>query len=157
MSKKSEYLKCYYKENIEKYKKSYKNFRKKNPEKCKEYSKSYCERNPEKIILLAAKTRAKQKNLEFNLELKDIYIPEYCPVFGIKLENRKDFEGHIDTSPSLDRIDNTKGYIKGNVKIISSKANRIKNDGTREEHQKVVEYLDRCQKQNLLPKLCKVS
>jgi hypothetical protein len=34
---------------------------------------------------------------------------------------------------SLDRIDSSKGYIKGNVWVISLRANRIKNDSTPQE------------------------
>ena len=39
----------------------------------------------------------------------------------------------IENSPSLDRIDPTKGYVKGNVWIISHKANVFKSYATHEE------------------------
>lgn len=74
---------------------------------------------------------------DFNLEPQDIVIPETCPVLGIKLAlNTKP----QDDSPSIDRIDNSKGYIKGNVHVISFKANRIKNNATPEELMKVASY-----------------
>ena len=47
-----------------------------------------------------------------------------CPIFGIDME----FDGHRDTSPSLDRVDPTKGYTKDNVLWISYLANRMKSD-----------------------------
>lgn len=47
-----------------------------------------------------------------------------------------------DNSPSLDRIDNSSGYVKGNVHIISMRANRIKSDATLQELKSVVKYLD---------------
>lgn len=92
--------------------------------------------NLEYKILCRARSRAIQKELEFNLEVSDIIIPINCPVLGNKL-----IEKHFDWSPSIDRIDNSKGYIKGNIEIISNKANRIKSDGTLEEFEKLVIYL----------------
>ena len=68
------------------------------------------------------------KKLPFNIEITDIIIPEICPVLGIKIEIN---EGkYKDNSPSLDRINNSLGYIKGNISIISWRANKLKNDGT---------------------------
>jgi hypothetical protein len=83
-------------------------------------------------LMWAAKYRAKKKGLEFNIDAYDVIIPEVCPYLGIKIENGT--LGNHDASPSLDRIDSSKGYIKGNVEIISWKANQIKNNGTAEEH-----------------------
>jgi hypothetical protein len=93
-----------------------------------------------KSMLSRAKARAKTKGLEFNLSAKDIYIPEYCPMLNIKLEFYQG-QGGSDNSPALDRTDSTKGYIKGNVQVISSKANRIKTNATTEEIKLVYEYL----------------
>jgi len=45
-----------------------------------------------------------------------------------------------DNSPTLDRIDNTKGYTKDNIIIVSFKANTIKNSATIEELEKVLQY-----------------
>lgn len=82
------------------------------------------------------KRRAKVEGLEFNLELDDIIIPDICPLLGIPLRRNK--LGGGPDSPSLDRIDPTKGYIKGNVWVISMKANAAKNNLTLEEMQKLV-------------------
>lgn len=78
-----------------------------------------------------AKKRSKKLNIDFNIDLTDIKIPKICPILGIelKLDNQK-FEHN---SPSIDRIDNSKGYIKGNIVIISDRANRMKRDSTFEE------------------------
>ena len=62
-----------------------------------------------------------------------------CPVFG------KPFEMFDKTSsfcPSLDRVDPAKGYVRGNVRYISARANRIKYDATAEELLQVVKYLE---------------
>jgi hypothetical protein len=95
-------------------------------------------KNPASRLLSSAKTRAKKRGLEFNLELEDIVIPEYCPILGLKLK-----QGGFNSpnSPSLDRVDNSKGYIKGNVKVISHRANSIKRDATLEELQAICEYM----------------
>ena len=82
-------------------------------------------------LLNYARRNARRRGEECSLELKDIIIPEYCPVLGIKLEPGSD--SHQDCSPSVDRIDSTKGYTKDNVWIISARANRIKNNATIEE------------------------
>ena len=84
-------------------------------------------------MLGAAKSRAKKKNLAFNLELSDIVIPEFCPVFGVKLEKASGKTSTRDNSPSLDRIRPEKGYVKGNVWVISNKANTMKSNATVEE------------------------
>lgn len=79
----------------------------------------------------SAKNRAAKKGLEFNIEESDIIIPAICPLLNIPIMfgTRKDY----NSSPSIDRIDNTKGYIKGNIWIISKKANTMKNSATLEE------------------------
>ena len=82
-------------------------------------------------LLNYARRNARRRGEECSLELKDIVIPEYCPVLGIKLEPGS--HSHQDCSPSVDRIDSTKGYTKDNVWIISARANRIKNNATIEE------------------------
>ena len=82
-------------------------------------------------LLNYARRNARRRGEECTLELKDIVIPEYCPALGIKLEPGS--HSHQDCSPSVDRIDSTKGYSKDNVWIISARANRIKNNATIDE------------------------
>lgn len=95
-------------------------------------------KNPENRILLSAKHRAKKKGLDFNLELKDIEIPAVCPALGIPLK----FKGErFYDSPSLDRTDNKKGYIKGNIEVISGRANMLKRNASLEELSLLVDYL----------------
>ena len=79
------------------------------------------------------------KQLEFNIELIDIIIPEMCPILGIKLNKSNNTTS--PNSPSLDRIDSSKGYIKGNVIVISHRANTIKSNGTAEEHEKIAKFI----------------
>lgn len=105
----------------------------KNKEKIIEASKKYAKKNPDKVILLSAKHRALRKGLEFNLTLdyiSSLLKPEACPVLGI----------HTDQW-HLDRKDNSKGYIEGNVFFISRRANVLKSDGTIEEFIKIIDYM----------------
>ena len=94
--------------------------------------------NPEKLILQAAKQRALKKNIEFNLKEIDILIPDECPVLGIKLI--KGIDKLSDNSPSIDRIDNNKGYTKDNILIVSYKVNAIKRNASIEELGLIYEF-----------------
>lgn len=99
-------------------------------------------------IMINAKKRAKIKGIEFSLELKDMpYIPEYCPILGIKIEPNK-YAGPKDCSPSLDRINPNFGYVKGNVRIISNRSNRIKSDATLEELELILQDAKNIQDNN---------
>ena len=87
-----------------------------------------------------AKSRAKKNNLPFNIELDDIVIPERCPLLGIKIESTE--VRNSPNNPSLDKIIPEKGYIKGNVWVISNRANTLKNDATLQELKTLVENLE---------------
>lgn len=101
--------------------------------------------DPLKAIIWGAKYRAKKRGIEFNLRVEDFKIPDVCPVLGIPLMSGAG-KGHVrptEFTPSLDRIDNTKGYVKGNVVIVSWRANRLKSDATADELQKIAVYIER--------------
>ena len=83
------------------------------------------------MMLDRSKSRAKRKGFEHSIELSDIVIPTHCPLLGIPLF--KGIESVCPNSPTLDRIDSSQGYVKGNVWVISYKANTIKNNATVEE------------------------
>jgi hypothetical protein len=94
----------------------------------------------EQYLLENCRSRSKRKGREreFNLTLEDIIIPEKCPVLGIPLHYDGNYNN--DSCPSIDRIDSSKGYIKGNVVIVSWRANRLKNNGTPNEHRMLYEF-----------------
>jgi hypothetical protein len=80
---------------------------------------------PELTIWQRAHRRAASRSLPFSISVQSIVIPPICPVLGIPivLGARRS-----DNSPSLDRLVPEKGYVPGNVRVISDKANRIKGD-----------------------------
>ena len=84
-------------------------------------------------MLARAKNRSKINGLEFNIGLEDIVVPEFCPVLGVKLDEFKGKSGGRPNSPALDRIDNSKGYVKGNVMVISHLANQMKASANAEQ------------------------
>lgn len=88
----------------------------------------------------AKKANAKRLGYNFSIEFGDLDFPTHCPILNIQL-NYLNEDGWMDNSPSFDRIDPSKDYIKGNVAVISMRANRIKNDGTAEEHQKIADFM----------------
>jgi hypothetical protein len=95
----------------------------------------------ESVMLYRARERAKDKGIECTITREDIFIPEFCPALKIKLDLDNGVEDR-DSSPSLDRFDLTKGYVPGNVHVISFRANRIKNDSTPEELKLVSDWVN---------------
>lgn len=85
-----------------------------------------------------AKLRASRQSLPFDIDVSDIIIPEQCPVLGIPLQ--VGVGRPTDNSPTLDKIIPELGYVKGNVIVVSYKANRIKTDATIDELRKVANF-----------------
>jgi len=92
-----------------------------------------------KLFIQRARARAKENDLEFTITSDNIVFPEVCPVLGIPL-TFSNGKYRDDNSPSLDRLDFTKGYTPENTIVVSMRANRIRNNGTIEEHVKIVNF-----------------
>jgi len=91
-------------------------------------------------ILKVKKRNCKRCGVEFSLSIEDISpLPKFCPILGIELNYFS--SKTADDSPSIDRFDCSKGYVSGNVKVISNRANRIKNNGSAEELEKIAQYM----------------
>lgn len=74
--------------------------------------------------------------MECDIIRGDIIVPAVCPVLGLPLLRTR---GKVSPgSPSLDRIDNSKGYIRGNIRVISYRANSLKSNATIDEMTKVL-------------------
>ncbi len=113
-------------------------YRQNHKKQCAERQADYYDRNLNVYLLHACKARAKKDGIPFNLTKDDIIIPEFCPVFGIKLE--RGTKGFHESSPSLDKIKPKLGYVKGNVVVVSFKANRMKQNATIEELEQLAKF-----------------
>jgi hypothetical protein len=91
-----------------------------------------------------AKVRARDCNRDFALTIQDIealYVTT-CPVLGIELDYLRKHKRVLGRSPSLDRVDNSKGYIPGNVQIISWRANNLKGNANADELRAIANYME---------------
>ena len=105
--------------------------------KCKNQRPSYSKyKNPLAPTFYKRKNVAQRIGIEFSIELQDLEIPEYCPILKTKI-----ILGDPQYGLSIDRINSKFGYIKGNVQVISVRANMLKNNGTLEEFEKLVDWI----------------
>lgn len=98
--------------------------------------------DPRKQMLVNARSRAAHRGLPFRLTIDDLSIPATCPVLGIPLRVGTGL-GPSPDSPSVDRIDNSKGYVPENVRVVSWRANRVHGDATLEELRSIVAFLEK--------------
>ena len=91
-------------------------------------------------MLWDSRKRAKKKGLEHTLTIEDLYnlYTDTCPISGVDLLWERGHKKPQENSPSLDRLDSTKGYTPNNIWLISYRMNRIKNDSTVEELQMIL-------------------
>ena len=101
-------------------------------------------RTPEYTMWSSASHRAKVKKMPFSILPSDIIIPEFCPVFGTRIETgRCKVKGKTRANAaSLDRIKPELGYVKGNIRVISYKANTMKSNASLEDIKKLVKWLE---------------
>lgn len=89
-------------------------------------------------IIRNSKFMAKRRGIPFSITKDDFELPKRCPILGFQLEYGVGNNGNSPKHATLDRIDNTKGYIPGNVMIISRQANAMKNQATFDQLQKFI-------------------
>lgn len=105
------------------------------------YQAKYRSKNRFAIRVRSCKSRSREKQLPFNLtskHLKGIWTG-VCPAFGVPLNinSLRGSEGHAQ----LDRIIPDLGYIQGNVVWLSERANRIKDDASIEDLERLIKWL----------------
>lgn len=119
------------------------------------YYKDRRRRRPARELWDRARKRARRLSLAFNLPQDAIVIPPACPVLGLPL---KAGGKRSEQSPSLDRIRPQDGYVVGNIRVVSDRANRLKGaldlprlearaaaarGARRQEYERLVEYVRR--------------
>lgn len=110
---------------------------------------------PSRALVDRAQQRSRRNNVPYDLRRQDVVIPTRCPVLGISLIIGGP---RSDASPSLDRVDPRKGYVNGNVRVISDRANRLKGNrslpevralaltcpqASRDDYAAVADYIER--------------
>lgn len=84
--------------------------------------------NVEKYLVQSARARSKKYGIPCTITYKDVIVPEKCPYLDVELIP---FSGW--TSPSLDKIVPELGYVAGNIQVISTLANTMKNQASIEQ------------------------
>ena len=99
--------------------------------------------DPVALLLKGAKDRSRIKGLSCTITREDIDIPDVCPILGIPIVINVlgNDGGKRDSSPRLDRVHPERGYVPGNVRVISNKANRLKADNTVETLWAILTYI----------------
>jgi hypothetical protein len=135
----------------EKAKASAKKWHHENKDRVQDSRRKWVKNNRLKVLFYQARQRSKSgrrrsvASREFTITIEDIPpMGTHCPVLGHPFPPPG--SGRHPYTPSIDRIDSTKGYIPGNVWVISWRANILKSDGTLEEHEMLVEALRKIMK-----------
>jgi hypothetical protein len=100
--------------------------------------------DPAYRMFVSARNRAIANELPFDITIGwcEYNTPEICPVLGIKLESSLTGSSQ-PSSPSLDRLVPELGYVKSNCRVISQRANHLKNNASIEELKAIVAYMER--------------
>lgn len=108
-----------------------------NPEKvnakCVVYRNKRMKTHPELVTINGIRGRAKKLGRAFSIDATDIAPPPVCPILNIPLVRQAGKGRAAFNSPSVDCIVPALGYVRGNVQVISKRANTIKSDATFEE------------------------
>lgn len=90
--------------------------------------------------VMEIRRRAKRDGIPCNITASDIKIPAFCPILGTPLT--VDRNANRKTGPSIDKIINERGYVRGNVAVISCKANSVKSDMTADQVRALLRYME---------------
>lgn len=121
---------------IEKHNAYMKAYRQQNREYFRLKEQEWRHRNPARRMIKASRRSALQRGLDHEIVAEDLLpLPSHCPVLGIELDYT--LAKTSFNSPSIDRIDNSKGYTKDNIIVVSYRANMIKNCANVDELYKI--------------------
>lgn len=92
------------------------------------------------------KGASKRRGIEFDLDYRDLTLVDKCPLLDIPLKCMTEKGFNDNDRATVDRIDNSRGYVKGNVWIISRLANAMKNEASLDQleffSKKVLEMIE---------------
>lgn len=87
------------------------------------------------------KSVCEKQGVPYDISVDDLTpFPLTCPVLGIPI-NWMNTGSTANDSPSIDRMIPELGYTKGNVRIISQKANRLKGNASLDELEALLAYM----------------
>jgi len=122
---------------------SRKAWRQRNADHLRDAKRTYQAKEWRRVLINAARARAKKLGLPFALTVENITWPEFCPILGLRLDptpcigqGRKS-----DNRPTIDRVVPALGYVPGNVAVISWRANRLKSDARLQDLEAIVRWL----------------
>lgn len=96
-------------------------------------------KTPAFMMYYDARKRARARGVPINIEPSDIIIPERCPVLGIPLVAGAGLKS--GNTPTLDCIDPSKGYVRGNIEVVSWRFNKLKSDLTPDEMRRIAAWV----------------
>ena len=141
-------------------------YRKEFPEKQKQASKKYYDKNRDMLIRKCAamsiirlsepsarikylttqcRSRAKKKGRDFEVGFADYFVenpPVRCMCCNDEMDYSRGNGKNKWKNPSIDRIDNTKGYVSGNVAIICRGCNTAKRNFSLATARRVLMYME---------------
>lgn len=134
-SERAEYFKQYRLDNLSAARERQRKWQAANREKHNARVTAWNQDNIDKYLLRTARTRAAKFDILFDLDVSDVVVPEVCPVL------KTPFEYGTAFAATLDRIDPSKGYVKGNVMVMSKRANAMKSDASIDELKRFAEWI----------------
>lgn len=92
---------------------------------------------------LSRKQNAKNNNIPFTILFNEIETPEFCPIFGLKLNYGWSGENQRDNAKAtIDKVIPELGYVNGNVFVISWRANKLKSNMSLDELKSIIKYIE---------------
>lgn len=116
-------------------------WQKAHPDHRRKYNRRYRTAHPERRLWTLARQRAYRDGIPFNILPSDIVIPPACPVFGTPW--RQPGTGPGPDSMTLDRLRSDEGYQRGNLAVISHRANTLKRDATAKEMRRLADWMEK--------------
>lgn len=104
-----------------------------------EQSKLRWDKDIQSYLYYMARKRAGASGVEFTIRPSDIDVVDVCPVMQVEMtRHRGQFQNN---SYSLDRVDSTRGYVPGNVRVISWYANHMKSNMSLGQIERLLQYM----------------